>query len=59
VIAIDEGFQPGEGFFAWGSVMNYGEGNKETLQIYKAYLKPAQKSQMANAVLRKISLFEQ
>ncbi|MEW6374206.1 MAG: tetratricopeptide repeat protein [Thermodesulfobacteriota bacterium] len=54
----------GESFQSAGAYLNMGRcyeklgKNKEALENYKSFLKLAQKSQMTNAVLRKISILE-
>lgn len=58
VISIGEGFQSGEAYFNMGLCYEKLGKNKEALENYKAFLKVAPKSQMANAALRKISLLE-
>ncbi len=57
-VALDEGFKSGEAYLNLGRCYEKMGKQKEALENYKSFLKVAQKSQMANEVLRKVSLLE-
>ncbi len=57
-VAVDESFKSGEAYLNLGRCYEKMGKQKEALENYKNFMKVAQKSQMANEVLRKVSLLE-
>jgi tetratricopeptide (TPR) repeat protein len=55
---LGEGLHTGSGYFNMGRCYEKLGKNKEALENYRAFLKYAPKSQMANTALRKISILE-
>ena len=56
IVAMGETFQLGDARLSLGRCYERLGKNQEALENYNAYLKTAQKSEMTNAVLRKVSL---
>lgn len=58
IIAMGETFQSGDAYLSLGRCYERLGKNQEALENYRAYLKTVKKSEMTNAVLRKVSLLE-
>jgi tetratricopeptide (TPR) repeat protein len=56
IVAMGETFQSGDAYLSLGRCYERLGKNQEALENYNAYLKTAKKSEMTNAVLRKVSL---
>jgi tetratricopeptide (TPR) repeat protein len=58
IVAMGETFQSGDAYLSLGRSYERLGKNQEALENYRAYLKTVKKSEMTNAVLRKVSLLE-
>jgi tetratricopeptide (TPR) repeat protein len=58
IIAMGETFQSGDAYLSIGRCYERLGKNQEALESYRAFLKTVKKSEMTNAVLRKVSLLE-